>query len=1139
MANPVTEHFSKTQKFSGLMEHVRNTRAGHLFIDGLSGSAAAVMAATASSRHRRSFLIVLPDREQAAYFFNDMENLLGERDKHYEDRHTFLFPSAWKKPYEYTETDNANVLLRAEIINRLATENSRIVIVTYPLALAEKIVSRRFVRKNIINISKGEKINLDFLIDLLLEYGFEQADFVVEPGKFCIRGGIIDVFSFSNDYPFRIEVAGDEAVSLRSYDPESQLSVKPQDIISILPDIEAMGQKHEKRESLLESMPSDTLVWIHDSLSAQEIIAKAYNTAVQSYSTLSGVIKHTSPEVMFLQPDAFVGSLRNRTIIEQSRNTSCLFPVDPDTSEEKLTIGFDFKPQPSFNKNFELLIRDLAKNTRAGIRNIILSDNPRQLARIESIFETILKGEEERSFRHETLRFSIHEGFIDTESKIACYTDHQIFDRYHRFRIRDKFPGKQSLTLKDLNSLKPGDYVTHIDHGIGIFSGLEKIEVNGKLQEAIRLVYKDQDILYISIHSLHRIAKYSGKEGAVPSLHRLGSNSWSNLKKKTKSKVKDIAKDLIRLYAQRKSRQGFRFSPDTYLQNELEASFIYEDTPDQEKATADVKKDMELPYPMDRLICGDVGFGKTEVAIRAAFKAVSDSKQVAVLVPTTILALQHFYTFSDRLKEFPCNVDYVSRFRSAKDQKEVLKKLQNGEIDIIIGTHRLISKDVVFKDLGLLIIDEEQKFGVSSKERLKQLRVNVDCLTLTATPIPRTLQFSLMGARDLSMISTPPPNRYPIVTEVHVFSEALIRDSIMYEISRGGQVFFVHNRVQNIPEVAGVISRLCPDLRIAVGHGQLEGSKLEKIMIDFINGDYDVLVSTTIIESGLDIPNANTIIINNAHYFGLSDLHQMRGRVGRTNKKAFCYLITPPLSTLTDEARKRLRSLEEFSDLGSGFNIAMRDLDIRGAGNLLGAEQSGFITEIGYEMYQKILQEAMQELREQEFKELFTSDQDQLRYVDDCQLETDLELMIPSDYVSHVQERLNLYKELDSIGDDSGLQAFANQLGDRFGPLPKQVDGLFNALRLRWAAKEAGFEKIILKSGKLIGYFPMQEISGFYESDSFGRILDFAQKNHQICVLKEAQGRITLTIEAISNITMAREMINQITEQAFHGTGSS
>ncbi len=1113
--------FSKSQSFRPLLDYAKGSAADAIFLEGLVGSAAAVLAAALIHSTNKSFLFILSDKERAAYFFNDLENLLAERDKSYENRSIFLFPSAWKKPYEYNETDNANVLLRTEVVNRLAAESDRTIIVSYPSAISEKVVSRKYLRKHMISVGTGETLDLDFFLDLLLEYGFEQSDFVVEPGTFCIRGGIMDVFSFSNDFPYRIEVMGDKVESLRSYDPESQLSVKVHDKVNILPDIEKTGAVHEKREFLLHSMKATTLVWVEDALMAEDVIEEAYKKAVKVFENLHKDSRHASPEMLYANKETFFSALSGSRIIESGK-------AYMSKSNEKV-MSFNFKPQPSFNKNFELLVKDLEGNTRKGITNVILSDNQKQIDRIQTIFETLLSGRAQTAaFSHDALLLCVHEGFIDLDNKLACYTDHQIFDRYHRFRIRDKFPGKQAVSIKELNNLKPGDYVTHIDHGIGVFSGLEKIDVNGKLQEAIRLIYKDQDILYISIHSLHRISKYSGKEGAVPSLHRLGSNAWSNLKNKTKQKVKDIAKDLIKLYAVRKSKKGFEFSADTYLQNELEASFVFEDTPDQEKATADVKKDMEAPFPMDRLICGDVGFGKTEVAIRAAFKAVSDSKQVAILVPTTILALQHYYTFSERLKDFPCTIDYVSRFRSNKDQKQVLEKLKTGQLDILIGTHKLVSKDVAFKDLGLLVIDEEQKFGVSTKEKIKQFKTNVDCLTLTATPIPRTLQFSLLGARDLSLINTPPPNRYPIITEVHAFNEALIRDAVMYEVSRGGQVFLVHNRVQNIPEIAGIVQRLCPDIRIAVGHGQLEGSRLEKIMVDFIHGEYDVLVSTTIIESGLDIPNANTIIINNAHHFGLSDLHQMRGRVGRTNKKAFCYLITPPMSTLTDDARKRLRSIEEFSDLGSGFNIAMRDLDIRGAGNLLGAEQSGFISDIGYEMYQKILDEAMEELREKEFRALYAEGKEKTTYVSDCQIETDLELMIPSDYVSNVQERLNLYKDLDNIDEEEHLNAFAENIKDRFGPIPHQVEGLLQAVRLRWHAKATGFEKLIMKSDKLIGYFPRQDRTDYYQSEAFGKVLAYAQGNHRYCVLKELSGRITLTIEPVTDIHQALSAIEKM-----------
>jgi transcription-repair coupling factor (superfamily II helicase) len=1116
------QHFAQSENTHQLTAFVNETGAGAIALRGMAGSAPAVIAASVIRQSRKSFLFILSERESAAYFFNDLENLLGERELSYENRNIFLFPASFKKPYEVTETDNANVLLRSEVVNRLASQNTKTIIVTYPEALGEKVVPRKVLKKNVIAIVKGESLSVDFLLDVLLEYGFERAEFVVEPGEFSLRGGIIDVFSFSNDFPFRIEIMGDTVESLRSFNPETQLSVKVQDKISILPDIGQMEVKAEGREFLLDSLPGNTVVWCEDTNLTMEKMKAGLEKASNIFFTLHKDFKHTPPEELFMESGQFIEKLKNTRLVE--------FRKASLAKGENQQLVFDFSPQPSFNKNFELLIRNLEGNSAEGITNLLLSDNPRQIERIHSIFETIHENAgQQLRFHHDALLLSLHEGFIDHQSRLACYTDHQIFERYHRFKVRDKFPGKQALTIKDFQNLKPGDYITHIDHGIGIFSGLEKIEVNGKLQEAIRLVYKDNDVLYISIHSLHRISRYSGKEGAVPTLHRLGSNAWANLKNKTKSKVKDIAKDLINLYAKRRAQQGFGFAPDTYLQNELEASFIYEDTPDQEKAIIDVKKDMEALYPMDRLICGDVGFGKTEVAIRAAFKAVADSKQVAVLVPTTILALQHYYTFSDRLKDLPCRVDYISRFRTAKEKKQVIEDLKAGKIDIIIGTHRLVSKDIKFKDIGLLIIDEEQKFGVAAKEKLKQIRLNVDTLTLTATPIPRTLQFSMMGARDLSLINTPPPNRYPIVTELHIFNEELIRDAIMNEVGRNGQVFFIHNRVQNIIEMAGTIQRLCPDVSVAVGHGQMEGSKLEKIMVDFINGDYDVLVATTIVESGLDIPNANTIIINNAHHFGLSDLHQMRGRVGRTNKKAFCYLLTPPMSTLTDEARKRLRAIEEFSDLGSGFNISMRDLDIRGAGNLLGAEQSGFIAEIGFEMYQKILDEAITELKEKEFKELFAEGLSQQKYlVGDCQLETDFELMIPSDYVSNTEERLSLYKELDSIGDETALDAFAKQVIDRFGPMPEATYGLLQAVRLRWTARKIGFEKIILKSGILIGYFISRQDSPYFESPAFKQVLRFAQENYRKCQLKESNQRLSLTIKPINDIGQALELTEEI-----------
>ena len=868
----------------------------------------------------------------------------------------------------------------------------------------------------------------------------------------------------------------------------------------------------ESRESFLDYLPKNSILWIENIEFTADKVDLEYLKANESFDKLEGIIGRLRPEELFIKKTDFLSSLNQFKLVE--------FKGSSNNADHLLQ--FNTKPQPSFHKNFELLIANLKENSSKGIKNIILSDNPKQIERLYSIFEDIefnLADEVKVDFTAITL--ALHEGFIDDDLKIACYTDHQLFDRYHRFHLKSGYKNKEAFTLKELYDLSPGDYVTHIDHGIGRFEGLEKIENNGIEQEAIRLSYKNNDLLYISIHSLHRITKYIGKEGTAPVLNKLGTNAWNTLKNRTKKRVKDIAKDLIKLYAERKSATGFQFTPDTYLQHELEASFIYEDTPDQNKATQDVKKDLEQSYPMDRLVCGDVGFGKTEIAIRAAFKVVADSKQVAILVPTTILALQHFKTFSERLRDFPCRVEYINRFKSTKQQHEILAKLKKGDIDILIGTHRLAGKDIEFKDLGLLIIDEEQKFGVAAKEKLKQLKINVDTLTLTATPIPRTLQFSLMGARDLSIINTPPPNRYPVQTEIRLFSEEVIRDGILYEISRGGQVFFVHNRVQNIEDVKAMIERFCPGISIGVAHGQMDGKTLEKRMLEFINGDYDVLLATTIIESGLDIPNVNTIFINDAQNYGLSDLHQLRGRVGRSNKKAFCYLLAPPLSVLTDEARKRLKAIEDFADLGSGFNIAMRDLDIRGTGNMLGAEQSGFISEIGFEMYNQILDEAILELKENEFKDVFKADDDKKDFVKDCLIETDMEVMIPDRYISNITERLSLYKELDNAKDEKALDEFREKLIDRFGPLPKQTQELINTVQLRWLAKKIGFERLLLKNKRMTGYFIGNEESPFYQSKIFSEVLRFIQKNPNNCKMKEKNGKLTLSFEKISKVNAA------------------
>ena len=1079
------------------------------------GSGASFIAATAYQHIHKTNLLILPDKEEAAYFLNDLENLLGEQN-------VLFFPASYRMPYEHEEIDNSNILLRAEVLNKINTGKKHICIVTYPEALTEKVVTKTHLTKNTLELKQGEKISIDFISDVLIEYDFNRVDYVVEPGQFSIRGGIVDIFSFSNDNPYRVEFLGNEVDSIRTFDAISQLSLQKVAYCNIIPNVQTKLLQ-ESRQTFFEFIPENSVIWFKHFQLTVDRIEKAFIQAETSFSKLDSVIAQLPPDELYIHKDVFTKQVLGFPVIEFGNH----FSLSPTK-----TLTYNFSPQPSFNKNFTFLNDNFKNNIRNGLKNIIFSDTSKQIERLYKIFEDIAptplspgRGAGGEAFT--PILLSIHEGFIDNELKIACYTDHQIFDRYHRFRLKSSFNKKnEALTLKELKGLNPGDYITHIDYGVGRYGGLETIEVNGKTQETIRLIYKDYDIVNISIHSLHRIAKYSGKEGAEPKINKLGSNAWATLKQKTKKKVKEIAYDLIKLYAKRKALKGFQFSPDNYMQNELEASFIYEDTPDQIKSTADVKKDMESEWPMDRLVCGDVGFGKTEVAIRAAFKAVCDSKQVAILVPTTILALQHYKTFKERLKDLPCNVDYINRYKSAKAQKDTLEKVERGEVDILIGTHGIVGKGVKFKDLGLIIIDEEQKFGVAVKDKLKTFKTNVDTLTLTATPIPRTLQFSMMGARDLSVINTPPPNRYPVQTELHTFNEEVIRDAISFEISRGGQVFFVHNRVQNIMEVAGMIQRLCPDAKVAIGHGQLEGDKLEQVMLDFVEGEFDVLVATTIIEAGLDISNANTIIINQAHMFGLSDLHQMRGRVGRSNKKAFCYLLTTPVSLLTTEARKRLKAIEEFSDLGSGFNIAMRDLDIRGAGNLLGGEQSGFINEIGFEMYQKILDEAIMELRS-EHEELrdtnvggsqkYTQKQHS-QYVSDCAIDTDMEILIPDDYVNNITERLNLYRELDDSNTEEQLLKFETSLRDRFGPVPGQAIELIHTIRLRWLAMEIGFEKLLLKNNRMVGYFIQNQSSAYYQSETFTKVLKFVQQNSKLCKMKETNGKLTLSFENIRSI---------------------
>lgn len=1105
----ILDQFKSSAKVGELVNALQASKP-KIALKGLIGSADAMVAISAYQLQERPFIFILPDHEEASFFLSDLENIL--------DRATLFFPSSYRKSYDFTQLDSAQVLQRAETLNALNQKSdSPKLVVTYPEALAEKVINRRDLDKNTLEIRQDTQLNIDFINEFLIEYDFERVDFVYEPGQFAIRGGIVDIFSFSNDHPYRIEFFGDIIESIRTFDIESQLSVSKINHVTILPNVQAKFLT-ESNISLLEYIDEDSVIWFKDVQFTLDILKAGYKKAVALWQALSAEEKEHNPEWIdpkynFTTDAILADQVQEFPIVEFGKQ----FFYRADAQ-----VDFDQRPQPSFNKDFNLLIHHLKEGEKAKFETYIFSDSGKQIERLLTIIEDI-----DSSVSFTPIHLALRQGFSDETLKIMAYTDHQIFDRYYKYKLNKGYSRSQAITLKDLRDLKAGDFITHIDHGVGKYAGLEKIEVNGKVQEMIRLVYADNDLLYVNINSLNRISKYSGKEGTVPKMNKLGTDTWEKLKRTTKKKVKDIARDLIKLYAKRKAETGNSFSPDTYLQNELEASFIYEDTPDQEKATVDVKKDMESPHPMDRLVCGDVGFGKTEIAVRAAFKAVADSKQVAILVPTTILASQHHRTFTERLKGFPVTIDYINRFKTSKQIKETLAKLKEGKIDIIIGTHRLVSKDVKFKDLGLLIIDEEQKFGVSVKEKLKQLRANVDTLTLTATPIPRTLHFSLMGARDLSIISTPPPNRIPVQTELHVFNETLIKEAVAYEIDRGGQVFFIHNRVNDLEQLGAMIKKLVPHARVGIAHGQLEGDQLEDVMLKFINHDYDVLVATTIIEAGLDISNANTIIINHAHMFGLSDLHQMRGRVGRSNKKAFCYLLSPPLSTLTSEARKRLSAIEEFSDLGSGFNVAMRDLDIRGSGNLLGAEQSGFIAEIGFEMYHKILDEAIQELKDEEFSGLFT-DEKPREFVSFTQVDTDLEVHIPSDYVTNITERYNLYSQLSTLENEQQLQSFKKELIDRFGPLPIEVNELFNTLRLQWYGKKIGFEKVSYKKDVLRGYFVSDKQSPYFESDQFGLVLDFVQRNPSICNLKEVKGTLRIGFDRIYDIRQAIEILKEL-----------
>lgn len=1091
------------------MEHSKTVR-----LKGLAGSFDAVLAAGVAHLGKKTNVFILHDKEEAAYFLNDLRNFLPESD-------LLSFPGSYKKPYQFDETENASILQRAEVLSRLNTSTpQKLHIITYPDALYEKVINKRSLTDNTFTVSVGDRLNLDFVIEILTDYDFERTDFVYEAGQYAVRGGIVDVFSFAHDYPYRLELFGDDVESIREFDPESQLSRHILEQVTLVPNVQTRLLK-EERQSFFEFIPADSVIWFKDYRETLDLIEKGFNRAEESFSKIMKASGNT--QVVFSPNDLFDSEKTFDQLMERFSRVEFgnRYYLKPE-HEFSLSI----KPQPHFHKNFQLLADDLFQFQQKQFQTVITAESYKQLERLETIFAEI-----NPDLDFKGISASLREGFVDEQHELVCYTDHQIFDRFHQYRMKEKFSKSKSLTLRELKTLQPGDYVVHIDYGVGRFAGLDTVDVSGNKQEALRLIYRDDDLLYVSIHSLHKISKYSSKESTPPNISKLGTQDWENKKKKVKKKVKDIAKDLIDLYAKRKAAPGFAYPEDNYLQAELESSFLYQDTPDQALAALDVKKDMEQAHPMDRLVCGDVGFGKTEIAIRAAFKAVNSGKQVAVLVPTTILAMQHFRTFSERLSDFPVTIDYINRFKSAKEISTIKKKLKEGRIDILIGTHRIVNKDIDFRDLGLMVIDEEQKFGVKVKERLKEMRINVDALTLTATPIPRTLHFSLMGARDLSIISTPPPNRRPVTTETAEFNEEIIRDAVSHELRRGGQVFLVHNRVNDIESIGNIVFRLVPEARIGIAHGQMEGKQLEKIMLKFIEGEYDVLVSTNIIESGLDIPNANTIIINRAHMFGLSDLHQMRGRVGRSNTQAYCYLLTPPVSQLSSDARKRLITLEEFSDLGDGFKVAMRDLDIRGAGNLLGSEQSGFINDMGFEVYHKILDEAVAELKETEFKSLFENESgihtyDPVR--EDCLIETDLEILIPDSYVSNISERLSLYSRLDNLTGQNELDEFIHSLKDRFGPLPEPVHNLITSVKVRWLAMDLGFEKVSVKNETMKCYVSEKKDETYFQSDQFGKILQFVQSHSNRCKMREHRKKLIISITEVLHIEECLSLVEDM-----------
>ena len=1094
-----------------------------IYCGGLCGSAASLYASTLVEQAVSPFVFILGDLEEAGYFYHDLTQVLGEAK-------VLFFPSSFRRAIKYGQKDAANEILRTEVLGQFQKGEKGLCVVTYPDALAEKVVSKRNLEEKTLQLHKGEQVDMSFVVEVLRTYGFEYVDYVYEPGQYALRGSIIDVFSFSSEYPYRIDFFGNEVDSIRTFEVETQLSKERKDGIVIVPDLSRSLEKGgtDGMVSFLDFLPDDAVLAMRDFLWLRERIQAVHDESLTPQAIAAREAEENgaiSLDGKLIDGGEFtVRALDFRRIEFGTKPTGT-----PDAK-----LSFDTSMQPIFHKNFDLAADSFKCYLQQGYTLYICSDSAKQTDRIRAIFED---RQDEIAFT--AVERTLHEGFADNTLRMCVFTDHQLFDRFHKYSLRsDKARGgKVALSLKELNQFTPGDYVVHTDHGIGRFAGLVRIPNGNTTQEVMKLVYQNDDVVFVSIHSLHKVSKYKGKEGEMPRLNKLGTGAWEKLKDRTKNKIKDIARDLIRLYAQRREEKGFQFSPDSFLQRELEASFLYEDTPDQSKATAEVKADMESARPMDRLVCGDVGFGKTEVAIRAAFKAVADNKQVAVLVPTTVLAYQHFQTFKERLKDMPCRVEYLSRARTSAQTRSVIKELAAGEVNILIGTHRILGKDVKFKDLGLLIIDEEQKFGVSVKEKLRQMKVNVDTLTMTATPIPRTLQFSLMGARDLSVIQTPPPNRYPIQTEVHTFNEEVIADAINFEMSRNGQVFFVNNRISDLPQLKAVIERNIPDCRVVIGHGQMEPGELEKVILDFVNYEYDVLLATTIIESGIDIPNANTIIINKAQNYGLSDLHQMRGRVGRSNKKAFCYLLAPPLSSLTGEARRRLQAIENFSGLGSGIHIAMQDLDIRGAGNMLGAEQSGFIADLGYETYQKILTEAVRELKTDEFADLYAEEEKKAggngqisgeSFVDECQVESDLELLLPADYVTGSSERMSLYRELDGLTLDKDVADFRARLEDRFGSVPPETEELLRIVPLRRLAARLGVEKVFLKGGRMTLFFVSNLDSPYYQSQAFGKVIAYMMQYTRRCDLREQNGKRSMSIKDVRSVEEAVGILREV-----------